>query len=237
MNAPTVEIKKFETRADWVQALADKMATQIKQKLQSDGTASIALSGGRSPAPMLDALSGHDLDWQNVTVTLVDDRWVPVGSDRSNEALVRNHLLQGPAAAAQFIGLTTDHKTPEEGLDGVERQLSTLPLPFASLFIGLGEDGHTASLFPCAPAQELAQGFAPNEEQKVAAINPESQPEARITLTLPTILNSDHIALFIYGEEKWQVFEEAMKNGPEEELPIRAVLRGAKTPIEVYWAP
>jgi len=237
MNAPIVEIKKFDNRLDWAQALADKMAARIKQRLDKDGTAAIGLSGGRSPAPMLEALSKHDLDWKKVVVTLVDDRWVPVGSDRSNEALVRTQLFQNKAVDAQFIRLTTDDATPEEGVVEVEKNLSALPQPFASLFLGMGEDGHTASLFPCAPADELAHGFAPDNDQKVCAINPKSQPESRVTLTLPTILNADHIALFIYGDDKWQVFQEAMKNGPEEVLPIRSVLRRSKTPVEVFWAP
>jgi len=232
---PDVQINKFDNRDNWAQALADKMANQLTKSIDENGWASMALSGGRSPAPLLDALSIKDLDWSKVTITLVDDRWVPLGSDRSNEALVRNHLLQNKAKAATFLGLTTDHASPMEGLADVEDRLKDLPLPFNTLFLGLGEDGHTASLFPCAPAKELAYGFAPDHGEKVCAIHPESQPEARITLTLPTILNSDHIALFICGEEKWKVLEQAMKDGPENELPIRTVLRRSLSPVDIYW--
>lgn len=232
---PDVKINKFETREDWAKALAEKMAKQLKKSIDQKGCASMALSGGRSPAPLLDALSVADLDWSKVTVTLVDDRWVPLGSDRSNEALVRTHLLQNKAKAATFLGLTTDHTSPIDGLADVETRLKDLPLPFSTLFLGLGEDGHTASLFPCAPAKELAYGFAPDHGEKVCAIHPKSQPEARVTLTLPTILNSDHIALFICGEGKWKVLEQAMLDGPETEFPIRAVLRRSLSPVDVYW--
>ncbi|NVK17907.1 MAG: 6-phosphogluconolactonase [Methylocystaceae bacterium] len=233
---PNVQINRFDNRQQWANALADKMADQLAKSIDQNDLASMALSGGRSPAPLLEALSGKDLDWSKVTITLVDDRWVPLGSERSNEALVRTHLLKNKAKAATFFGLTTNHSTPKAGLSEVESRLKDLPLPFSTLFLGLGEDGHTASLFPCAPADELAYSFAPDHGEKVCAIHPKSQPEARITLTLPTILNSDHIALFIYGEDKWKVLEQAMKEGEETALPIRAVLRRSLRPVNIYWA-
>jgi hypothetical protein len=133
---------------------------------------------------MFEALSRKPLDLARIDITLVDERWVGEESDRSNAALLRSHLLQGPAAAANFVPLHIDTPTPEDGLAQVTASIAALPLPFAVVVLGMGDDGHTASFFP--GGDRLAQALAPSDGQLLETIRAPAAGEPRITLTLPT---------------------------------------------------
>ena len=109
------------------------------------------VSGGSTPKPLFEALRKTDLDWSKVTVTLADERWVPESDGDSNAAFVKNTLLQEKASAANFISLFVDGATPEEGVSQVHTRLQAIAQPFTVLVLGMGGDGHTASLFPDAP--------------------------------------------------------------------------------------
>lgn len=215
------------------EALAAAVAEDLRAAVTERGRAALALSGGRTPARFFAALAQQPLAWEKVVVTLVDERWVPPGHERSNEALLRRHLLQGPAAAAAFISLVSGADSPEAGLDEVAARLADLPQPLDVVVLGMGADGHTASYFPGGDRLEEAL-----DSESPAALLPMRAPEAgepRITLTLPLILAARRVYLHIEGAEKARVLAAALRDGLAEAMPVRAVLRGR--PVDIYWCP
>jgi len=226
---------EFETPALLAAALATAVAAQLRDGIAARGTAVLAVSGGRTPERFFAALAQQALDWSKVAVTLVDDRWVSLDSPRSNEALLRRCLLQGPAAAAQLFGLVSGAATPEEGLDEVTARIAALPRPFDAVVLGMGADGHTASFFP--GGDRLTEVLDPQGAALVLPMRAAGAGEPRITLTLPLIIAARAVYLHIEGQEKAEVLARAGQDGPEAEMPVRAVLRHRRPAPEVFWCP
>ncbi|HQT45900.1 MAG: 6-phosphogluconolactonase [Acidocella sp. 20-63-7] len=226
-------IREFPTAEELAGALAREVAAALAARLTRGGAAALAVSGGSTPLRFFRALAAQVLDWDKVTVTLVDDRWVGEDSPRSNAALVRAHLLQGRAAAARFVPLMNDAPTPEAGRAATEAALRKLP-PLAAVVLGMGADGHTASFFP--GGDRLAQALAPAQGEWVETMRAPGALEPRITLTLPPLLAAGFVALHIEGAAKRAVLEEALRPGPMVDLPVRAVLARAPQPV-VFWSP
>ncbi|WP_428265765.1 6-phosphogluconolactonase [Haliangium sp.] len=225
---------RFDDRALLADTLAEDIAGSLRAAVDDRGAASLVLSGGRTPVPLFEALAARALPWDRITVTLADERWVDPTAEDSNERLVRHHLLRGPAAAARFVGLKTPAETPEAGAAETARALAAVPRPFDVLVLGMGDDGHTASLFP--HTAELAAALAPESQAVCAAVRPAGlQP--RMTLTLATLLASRRIVLHLSGDGKWAVYQRALAGADAGEMPIRAVLAHRAPVVEVYWAP
>jgi 6-phosphogluconolactonase len=227
-------IREFADSDELAAALGRHIGAAISRRLQRDGKAAIALSGGATPVKFLRALSKQDLNWAAITVTLVDDRWVPPSSPRSNALLLRENLLQGPAAAAAFLPLVNPAETPETGRAAAENAIAALPLPFAAVTLGMGADGHTASFFP--GADHLLDALNPPQGRRVETLHSQAAIEPRITLTLPVLLAADRIAIHIEGAAKREVLNAALQSGPVEAMPIRAVL-AHRPPAEIFWCP
>jgi len=225
----------FPDRKNLVIDLAERIGEQLTAGIVDNGQASLAVSGGATPVELFEALSDLDIPWQDVVITLVDERWVEPTENDSNEHLVRNHLLKDKALAATFIGMKNSAATASAGEKECERKLHEVPRPFDVLILGMGGDGHTASLFPGAKKLSLATDM--DLGQICIGIAPLTVPHERMTLTLPAILDSRHIFLHITGQEKNDVLQKAQAEGPVEEMPIRYILRQQTTPVSVYWAP
>lgn len=221
-------IHEFAAPEASASALAHAVAAALTARLARDGVAALAVSGGATPVRFFHSLSQVNINWSRVTVTLVDERWVEETSPRSNAALVRAHLLQGPAAAARFISLYNGAAVPEG------RMITAVPLPLAAVVLGMGLDGHTASFFP--NGDNLAAALDPAGTSLTVPIHAPAAGEPRLTLTLPVILASDYAALHIVGAAKRAVLARALRPGPITELPVRAVLARIPAP-DIFWSP
>lgn len=220
----------FSDSASAAADIAARIAAILSAAIAERGVASIAVSGGRSPRPVLEALSQTDLDWSKVVVTLVDERWVAPDSPESNERLVRETLLQGAAAQARFVPMKNDAADAYAGQAACAAEFAELPWPLDIVLLGMGDDGHTASLFP--DGAELEEGLS--SDARVIAATPPVAPHQRMTLTAKAILASRHILLQIGGAGKTAVYNRALAGGRVEELPIRLALLQEETPVEVW---
>ncbi|WP_353328623.1 6-phosphogluconolactonase [Chitiniphilus shinanonensis] len=214
--------------------LAETIAQALAAAIAARGQASAAVSGGRTPAGMFKALSEKDIDWSRVSLTLVDERWVPVEHADSNERTVRQNLLVNRAAAARFVSPVSAADTPHAGQAEIEARFATLPQPFDVLILGMGDDGHTASLFPEAPELEAACAST----TLVAAVTPPVAPHRRITLTLPTIAKAREVIVHITGEGKKALLHTALTEDKPvtAQYPIRRVLDAVAGEKHVFWA-
>lgn len=235
-----VNFRGFPDSASLAADLAGGIASLLHGAMAKRGFASLVVSGGSTPAPLFQALSSENVPWQKVIITLADERWVDPADNASNERLVRRHLLQNRAAAAGFVGLKTEDVTARAGEKSCEKRIRSIPRPFDVLVLGMGDDGHTASLFP--DAADLPMATAMDSGRLCMAIRPGSANHDRMTLTLPALLNSRKIILHITGKGKLKVFEKALAAEPLSadvlnEMPVRYVLAQARSPVTVYWTP
>ncbi len=221
------------------EAIACHVAAGLRAAIATRGQASLAVSGGKSPIPMFEALREQDLDWSKVSVVLVDERVVPRDHAASNTALVAQHLLQGKAAAARFLPFFRElaQVFNAEVLDALVRdateRITGLPWPLDVAVLGMGEDAHTASLFPGAPG--FARAIATDE--RLAWVVPEQAPipapHARLTFTLHALLQARELLLSISGEPKLAVYRRAAEQA-DPALPISLVLNQQQTPVSVW---
>ncbi|HKU13143.1 MAG TPA: 6-phosphogluconolactonase [Steroidobacteraceae bacterium] len=235
MPSRWVHEHRFPDRHALAAALAGEIKVDLEEAIAARGAASLAVSGGRTPTLLFTQLHQEKLDWSRLWITLADERWVDTTADTSNERLVRENLLVGAAAAAHFVGLKNPAPTPEAGADWATRALTRVPRPFDVILLGMGDDGHTASLFPGSLA--LARALDPTAPPACVAINALVAPHARVSLNLAALLDSRRIVLHIEGEAKWAVYQRARMPGTTAELPVRAVLHQKEVPVDVYWSP
>lgn len=228
---------RYEDGVSLVKALADDVSKQLRDAIASRGQALIALSGGSSPKALFAQLARSPLPWDRVTVTQVDERWLPVTHADSNARLFADHLLQDQASAARFVPMKNDAATPQAGQAECEARLRELPLPIDLVLLGMGEDGHTASWFPHAP--ELAEALRPSGPMCIAtgAPSPPQAPYPRMTLTLAAVAAARRRVLLLQGRGKLDVLRKAQQAGPVEEMPIRALLGASSPELEIWSSP
>jgi 6-phosphogluconolactonase len=226
---------RFPDATALTHALSGEIKVDLEEAIQVRGVASLVVSGGRTPIRLFDELRSEQLDWKHVWISLADERWVDTNNAASNERLVREHLLTQRAADARFVGLKNPAATPEAGADWAWRALSRVPQPYDVVVLGMGDDGHTASLFPGSLA--LARALDPGAPAGCVAVNSLTAPHARVSLNLAALLDSRRIILHIEGDAKWQIYQKARAPGSATEMPVRAVLHQQEVPVDVYWSP
>lgn len=217
----------FATLDEHAKHVAGEIAVLLNAAITSRGEAVLAVSGGKSPIKLFVELRAQSIAWQQVTVCLVDERWVPVDHDRSNEKLVRDYLLQGKAAKAKMISVCGAGKTPAaaaESLSATFAASGSLSGGIDVAVMGMGDDGHTASWFP--RSRELTCCLS--STHAFEAVSAEEGREDRVTMTLPTVAKARKIMMCVEGEAKRAVLANALANvtgaGSVEVYPVRAVL-------------
>ncbi|OBQ62634.1 6-phosphogluconolactonase [Mesorhizobium erdmanii] len=233
LNSASYNWNAFPDRPQLAAALAGRVADRLTRAVAERGTAVLAVSGGTTPAKFFATLSALPIAWDKVIVTLVDERFVPASSPRSNAGLVAANLLQNAAKAARFVPLYHEASGIEDAAASDDAALRSLPWPLDVVVLGMGPDGHTASFFP--DADDLAKLLDPASDRIILPVHAASAGEPRLTLTLARIIEAGFIALHIEGEDKRTAFDGAVAPGPRK--PIRAVLEAAPRPVEVFWAP
>ena len=230
-------LHEFADAQAMVSSLADEIVTRLKTGVTQRGRAGMAVSGGTTPGALFDVLSQREAPWDKVWITLSDERWIAPDRDGSNEHLARTRLLRGRAAAAHFVGLKTADATPDAGAAKANAAIAALPRPFDIMLLGMGDDGHTASLYPHAP--ELKAALDPGASALVHAVHARNAAATgdRMTLTLRALLDSRWIALLIKGDEKMKTYRAAESAGPVAQMPVRAILGQRAVPVDVFWAP
>jgi len=231
-DPPALRFADFDALSS---ALAGTIAATLEAAIAARGIASLVVSGGKSPIKLFEHLRNKDLDWSRVHIALADERWVDAANPDSNEHLVRTELLRDKAAAARFIGLKNAAPTPDIGAVSAWETFARVPRPFDTLVLGMGDDGHTASLFPHSP--NLASALNLSAAAGCVGMWAPVAPQPRMSLNLAALLDSRRIVILLNGAAKWQTYVKVSSQGPVPEMPIRAVLRQTRTPVEVVWAP
>ncbi len=229
------DFRILENRVAASNAAADLLASLVRSSLDSDPRAqsSLVVSGGSTPGPCFDRLSAESIDWSRVTVVPSDERWVSGDDPDSNERLIRTRLLQGRASHGKVLSFFREGVDASQAPGLIEQDLQSLRRPFSATLLGMGEDGHFASLFP--DFEGLQKALDPHGSAQCITVNTAGSPHLRISLTISALLDSTHIVLLIFGEAKRSVFEAANAGGTI--YPIESLLHHARTPLTVIWAP
>lgn len=228
-----MQLHQFTDSAALNTDFAAKLVAILSDAITMRGAAYLVVSGGRTPQALFQALAATPLAWEKVTVLLADDRYLPTDSEQSNERLVKATLLQNYAAHATFISLYAEAENAFAAVPAILPRVTSLPT-FDAVILGMGEDGHTASLFPCS--KQLAEGLA-DTAPAVLAAEPTSAPFQRISLSKVRLLDSRHIFLHLVGENKFPVLQQALADTDPMQMPIRAFLHHPSVSVDVMYSP
>lgn len=208
------------------QGFAEFATTALRDALSRKPQAALVVPGGSTPRHYLPALAKCQLPWDRITVTLSDERWVDASDAQSNEHLVKQHLMNHLPANTRFVGLKTDHDNPFDAIETIHQRLDKLPMPLSLTVLGLGEDGHIASLFP---------GMNPDlaDTHHCVAAAPPVAPSLRVSLSLKLLAQSERIVLVVTGESKRRLLDQLTIN-PDTKIPIVWLLQRLNAAITVF---
>jgi 6-phosphogluconolactonase len=230
-----VDFHAYHVDEQWTWAITVAVAAALRRDLQHNARTRLLVSGGKTPAPVFRALAQAPLDWARVDIALVDERWLRPDDPDSNAHLVRENLLRGHAAVARFETLTRAGRSIEEAVSDANLHARQVP---GIVLLGMGDDGHTASLFPHMRGLDNALA----SHNAYVAVDTTGCPGAgpwprRISLT-PAGLQSAHTRLLmIRGEDKRAVFERALDGTDPHELPVRIAFTTPGAVLQVFWCP
>lgn len=223
----------FQTQYQLVEMLSKSIALKLKDAIRTKGKASLIVSGGNTPKPLFKRLSELPLAWEKVTIGLCDERWVSPTDEASNEHLVKTYLMQGEAGKATFVGMYAEGTDIEDAVIRCEETMKETLLPFDIVILGMGSDGHTASLFP--ENVKLDEAFDLGSDRFCIAIEPKTAPYKRMSLTRQAILSAESVILHFEGKEKVDVYKNALDGEDMHEMPIRSILDQELKDVEVYY--
>jgi 6-phosphogluconolactonase len=230
----TVEWRRFEDQASMARQVTADIESIARSAIEARGSALLALPGGRTPVPIFEELAGRTIDWPSVTLLPTDDRLVPIGDPLSNAGLIRAHFAR---TGARLLTLFDDSTDVSEAARSAERKLAELRWPLDLVWLGMGEDGHTASILPGPDFDKALDGLA---GRRACLVTPDplpaEAPVARVTLTRPALLATRALILTITGEKKRRVAERAISEGLSSGLAIGCVLASTRVRVQIYWS-
>lgn len=226
-------VNEFANSTELNSAFASRIIDILGKAVEQNGKATLAVSGGSTPKPLFETLSKIPFEWDKVFICLVDERCVNSSHNDSNTRLVHQHLLSNEAKRAKFVDITTADDDAINAEHYASDQLDKMADKFDLIILGMGEDGHTASLFPCS--EQIAAGLDLSRELSAIATQPTTAPHQRISMSLAKIVNAKHVFLHLVGGKKRAVLEDALLNYTAIEKPIKAVIEN--TNVDLMWAP
>ena len=223
-----MEIKTFENKKNLESSLLLKISTCISDAIKKYGDARFLLSGGSTPMNLYSLLSEETIEWEKIKIGLVDERFVPIENLFNNETQIKNNLLKNSAKFATIFGMVYNYENEMLNLKMVNQQYKTFFERIDFTILGMGEDGHTASLFP---GDKESEELMNTSNIGIFSTKSPSFPYNRITCSKELIANSNYIALFINGETKFNV----LKNSKETQVPISYFVKNSKN-MEIYYS-
>lgn len=226
-------VNEFDTAGELNQSFGQTILAILQNAIETKGKASLVVSGGSTPKPLFKYLSEQDFAWNKVTVTLADDRWLDNTHSDSNEKLVTDNLLVNKAASATFVSLVTQDENAVDAENEISQRIDAIDEHFDVLILGMGEDGHTASLFPCS--EQVSAGIDLQRKLSAIATQPTTAPYQRMSMSLAKIVSAKNVFLHLTGDKKRQVLTQAISDHTMLEKPIKAVCEN--TNLSLMWAP
>lgn len=228
-------LHSYESLTQWTWGAAVAISSVLARDLQSKPRARLLLSGGSTPAPVYEALSKAPLDWDRVDVALVDERWLLPDDPDANSRLIRESLLKNNAASARFENITRPGRSIEEAVNAANLHAQAAP---GVVVLGMGEDGHTASLFPRMQNLDAAL----NSRAAYVQADATGCPGAgrflrRITLTPAGLAPAHTRLLLIRGESKRKLLERVLDGDDPYEYPARIAFLTPGAPLHIHWCP
>jgi len=234
-----IKLNKYTNRAQLFEAVADTCEKQLAKTIENNDEASFVIPGGTTPAPAFKLLANSNLEWKKITIAQSDERWVEADHSHSNQRLTTENLLIDNASTANYLAMKNSAESCNQGEDYCDQAYKKMPSPFSVTMLGMGLDGHFASLFP--GSKEIEEAMNPANKKLCMSIDATGCQVAgdyphRMTLTLAGILNSQLIILLITGKEKLTVIQQAQQSNKPLKQPVAALLNQTETPVEIFWA-
>jgi len=222
---------EFNDSESLVDSLSEDILDKLEKAILKNGKASLLVSGGSTPKPLFKKLSLSNISWNKVSIALCDERWVTSEHKDSNEKLVKDYLLVNNAVNAKFVPMYQKNIAIKDSEQVCSNVYKKELFPFDVLILGMGNDGHTASLFP--KNIELKKSFE-IEEKLCISMTPSDAPHERMSLTKKAILSTKNLYLHFEGEEKRKVYKTVLEGIDSYEMPIASILNDKKK-VEVYY--
>jgi 6-phosphogluconolactonase len=228
-----VTLEQYPERLAASRAAAELISNALGESLRRMDRAGLVVSGGTTPGDCFGFLSEKSLDWSRVDIVPSDERWVPADHPDSNQGMIQSELMQHEAASAQFVPFHREGLEASQAPEAIERDLNALTRPFNCCLLGMGDDGHFASLFPDFAG--LRKALDPGSDESCVLVETSGSDHLRVSLTLSALLDSELVLLLFFGQSKLDVFNSASASAGN--YPVEALLKQQRTPVRALWAP